>query len=65
MTASHRRIEHYREFVDRIFGSGVHLMRLVNSILDISEFDAGQLRLNDEFLDVGTCVESVRPAHRR
>jgi len=51
-------VEHYRESVDRILGSGVHLMRLVNSILDISEFDAGQLRLNDEFLDVGHCVES-------
>ena len=49
--------EQYRESVDRILGSGVHLMRLVNSILDISEFDAGQLRLNDEFLDVGECVE--------
>ena len=49
--------EQYRESVDRILGSGVHLMRLVNTILDISEFDAGQLRLNDEFLDVGECVE--------
>ena len=49
--------EQYRELVDRILGSGVHLMRLVNTILDISEFDAGQLRLNDEFLDVGECVE--------
>jgi signal transduction histidine kinase len=48
----------YRDSVERILGSGVHLMRLVNSILDISEFDAGQLRLNDEFLDVAKCVES-------
>ena len=51
------REEQYRESIDRILSSGVHLMRLVNSILDISEFDAGQLRLNDEFLDVGQCVE--------
>jgi signal transduction histidine kinase len=51
--------EHYRESIDRILDSGVHLMRLVNSILDISEFDAGQLRLNDEFLEVGQCVESA------
>lgn len=51
--------EQYRNFVDRILDSGVHLMRLVNSILDISEFDAGQLRLNDEFLDVGQCVEAA------
>jgi signal transduction histidine kinase len=33
-------------------------MRLVNSILDISEFDAGRLRLDDEFLDVGQCIDS-------
>ncbi len=59
----------YRDSVERILGSGVHLMRLVNSILDISEFDAGQLRLNDEFLDVAKCVESSiamieREAHK-
>jgi signal transduction histidine kinase len=53
------RNEQYRESIDRILDSGVHLMRLVNSILDISEFDAGQLRLNDEFLDVGQCVGSA------
>lgn len=49
----------YGESVDRILDSGVHLMRLVNAVLDISEFDAGQLRLNDEFLDVGQCVDSA------
>jgi signal transduction histidine kinase len=51
--------EQHRESIDRILNSGVHLMRLVNTILDISEFDAGQLRLNDEFLDVGQCVDSA------
>ncbi len=51
--------EQYRDCVDGILGSGVHLLRLVNDILDISEFDAGQLRLDDEFLDVGECVESA------
>ena len=49
----------YHESIDRILDSGVHLMRLVNAVLDISEFDAGQLRLNDEFLDVGHCVDSA------
>jgi len=48
----------YRDWIERILDSGVHLLRLVNDILDISEFDAGQLRLDDEFLDVGECVES-------
>jgi len=50
--------EQYRNCVDSILGSGVHLLRLVNDILDISQFDAEQLKLDDEFLDVGECVES-------
>ena len=52
------REERYRECIESIIGSGVHLMRLVNDLLDISQFDAGQLRLNDEFLEVGAVVES-------
>lgn len=50
--------EQYREYVERVLNSGARLMRLVNSILDISEFDAGRLRLDDEFLDVGQCIDS-------
>jgi signal transduction histidine kinase len=50
--------EQFRDTVDKILGSGVRLLRLVNSILDISEFDAGLLRLDDEFLDIGACVGS-------
>jgi signal transduction histidine kinase len=50
--------EQYREHVERVLNSGARLMRLVNSILDISEFDAGRLRLDDEFLDVGQCIDS-------
>ena len=53
------REQRYRECIESILGSGVHLMRLVNDILDISQFDAGQLKLNDEFLDVGAIVEST------
>ena len=53
------REERYRECIESILGSGVHLMRLVNDILDISQFDAGQLRLNDEFIDVAQNVEST------
>jgi len=50
--------EQYRDCVDSILVSGVHLLRLVNDVLDISQFDAGQLKLDDEFLDVGECVDS-------
>jgi len=32
---------------------------MVNDILDISKFDAKQLRLDDEFLDIAECVRST------
>jgi signal transduction histidine kinase len=50
--------EQYRDCIEKIMGSVAHLLRLVNSVLDISEFDAKQLRLDNEFLDVGECVKS-------
>jgi signal transduction histidine kinase len=51
--------EQDRECVEQVLNSGVRLRRLVNSILDISEFDAGQLRLDDEFLAVDQCIKSA------
>lgn len=50
------REEQYREYVTTILNSGVHLLRLVNDILDISKFDAGHLELNEEIVDLGECV---------
>src|SRR5262245_31245554 len=53
------REQRYRDCIESILSSGVHLMRLVNDILDISKFDAGQLKLDDEFLDVGESVTAA------
>jgi NO-binding membrane sensor protein with MHYT domain len=49
--------EYYRNYIDSILGTGARLLRMVNDILDISKFDAKQLRLDDEFLDVAECVK--------
>jgi signal transduction histidine kinase len=51
--------EQHRDCADRVLSSSARLMRLINSILDISQFDAGQLRLNDEFLEVAECIDSA------
>ncbi len=46
----------YREYGDSIHLSGRHLLDLVNDILDISKLEAGQLRLNDEPVDLDAIV---------
>jgi signal transduction histidine kinase len=51
--------EHYRNYIDSILGTGARLLRMVNDIIDISKFDAKQLMLDDEFLDVAECVKST------
>jgi signal transduction histidine kinase len=56
---THRgREEQFREYVNSILNSGVHLLRLVNDILDISRIDAGQLNLNEEIASLEDCIES-------
>jgi signal transduction histidine kinase len=50
--------EQHPECVDKIVGNAGRLLRLVNSILDIAQFDAGQLRLEEEFLDLARCIDA-------
>jgi len=52
-----RRVEQLPEYVDTILSSGVHLLRLVNDILDISRFDLGQLHLNEEIVNIDECIK--------
>lgn len=52
------REEQYREYITSILNSGVHLLRLVNDILDISKFDAGQLELREEIVALHDTVEA-------
>ena len=47
--------ERYKEYLGNIHDSGAHLLSLINDILDISRFDAGNGELSEEVFD---------PAHR-
>jgi signal transduction histidine kinase len=42
----------YREYAADIRGSGIHLLALINDILDISRIDAGDTRLEEESIDL-------------
>ncbi|HTQ14229.1 MAG TPA: ATP-binding protein [Rhizomicrobium sp.] len=39
---------HYRDYLADINRSGVHLLELVNTVLDLSRLDAGEMLLNEE-----------------
>jgi signal transduction histidine kinase len=41
----------YREYLDNIHTSGAHLLSLINDILDIARFDAGQGELVEDIFD--------------
>jgi signal transduction histidine kinase/DNA-binding response OmpR family regulator len=46
-------------FLDRIHGSGKHLLGLINDILDLAKVEAGQMELHLEPTEVGALVEQV------
>ncbi len=54
----------YREYAGDIHSSAMHLLDLVNDVLDISAIEAGKTALNIETIDVGElieeCVHTVR-----
>ncbi len=51
----------YRDYVGDINDSAVHLLQLINDILDISKAGAGKLELEEETVDVRDAIEaSVR-----
>ncbi len=55
----------YREYLDDIHNSGLHLLELINDILDVSAIEAGALELHEERLNLKELVDAsihlVRP----
>jgi len=47
----------YREYAGDIHNSGVHLLNLINEILDLSRIEAGHYELNEEAVSLADVVE--------
>jgi signal transduction histidine kinase len=52
--------EKYRAYVGDIHESGMHLLHIINDILDLSKAEAGKLDLNVEVFDLRDTIRSVR-----
>ncbi len=49
----------YVEYIEDINVSGIHLLEVINDILDVSALESGKLKLNEEDVDLVETVESV------
>ncbi|WP_161630967.1 PAS domain-containing sensor histidine kinase [Niveispirillum irakense] len=47
----------YREYAIDIHEGGLHLLRLINDLLDIARMDAGELELREGWVDMSALVE--------
>ena len=57
--------EPYRRDVEHIYAHAQHLGGLIGDVLDLASSDAGQLRLANEFVDLGQALSLVAETGRR
>ncbi|MFZ5609719.1 MAG: ATP-binding protein [Pseudomonadota bacterium] len=51
--------ERYRDYVDAMHGAGVHLLNIINAILDLAKIDAKSMRLHEEKVALSTLVDGA------
>ena len=50
----------YRDYAQDIHGSGHHLLRIINDLLDLSKVEAGRLELRDSPVPIAAAFETCR-----
>src|SRR3569833_4602945 len=49
----------YREYADDVYKSGIHLLDLINDILDLSKIDAGRMELRETTFPISELVSEA------